>query len=124
MAVNVHQERDAMKVLVMEREATLRRSLAYLLERRGVHVDEGDLDEETLHRLEGDERYDAVLFNASPLGERRPSGELATRAPRGTKLVCFSDEEGRGSVDPSEVDAHLPFPFSSSELLGVLLGIK
>lgn len=113
-----------MKVLVMEKEAVLRRSLAYLLKRGGVAVDEADLDEASLLKLEKSQGYDAVVFNASPIGRRRPSGELAVRAPRGTRLVCFSDKDNRNAVEPSEVDAHLPFPFSSSELLGVLLGMK
>jgi hypothetical protein len=116
-----------MKVLVMEKQATLRRSLSYLLERRGVKVDESSLDESSLDDL--DERrfeqgYDAILFNGSPLGSRRPSSELSTRTPRGTRLICFSNDGHRDAVHPSEVDAHLPFPFSSSELLGVLLGSR
>jgi hypothetical protein len=114
-----------MKVLVMEGQATLRRSLSYLLKRRGVTVDESELDESSLDALD-DSRlgsgYDAILFNGSPLGARRPSSELSSRTPRGTRLICFSDDDHRGAVHPSEVDAHLPFPFSSSELLGVLLG--
>ncbi len=108
----------------MEKEAVLRQSLAYLLKRGGVVVEEADLDEASLMKLEKSKGYDAVVFNGSPIGPRRPSGELAVRAPRGTRLVCFSDKESRHAVDPSEVDAHLPFPFSSSELLGVLLSMK
>jgi DNA-binding response OmpR family regulator len=110
----------AMKVLVMEPQATLRRSLAYLLERQGVEVEESTL--EALEDTDWRDGYDAVLFNGSPLGRRRPSSELSARVPRGTKLICFSAETDRAAVRASEVDAHLPFPFSSSELLGVLLG--
>ena len=111
-----------MKVLVMEQRATLRRSLAYLLERQGVQVEETSL--EGLEDTDLENGYDAVLFNGSPLGARRPSSELSSRAPSGTRLICFSTADDRRAVHPSEVDAHLPFPFSSSELLGVLLGQK
>ena len=113
-----------MKVLVMEKETVLRHSLTYLLERRGLEVEETDLDEASMLKIEQSNGYDAIVFNGSPIEGRRPSSELAVRAPRGTRLVCFSDEEDRSSVNPMEVDAHLPFPFSSSELLGALLGMK
>jgi DNA-binding response OmpR family regulator len=111
-----------MKVLIMENEPSLRQMLAYVLERRGVEVEQctpEDLEERVENRA-----YDAIVFNARRRGAVRPAAELASRVAKGTRLVCFSAAGRDGdAVRPAEVDAHLPFPFSSSELLGALLGI-
>lgn len=110
-----------MKVLIMETEPSLRQMLAYLLERRGVNVEQCAPEEYEAHV--GRRDFDAIVFNARRCGALRPAGALAARVHKGTRLVCFSRDDDLDAVRPAEVDAHLPFPFSSSELLGALLGM-
>ena len=109
-----------MKVLVMDAEPSLREMLAYVLTRQGVDVDMCT-PEELDARVDTD-HYDAIVFNAHSEGQTQPPCDLSYRVGAETRLICF----GRNERDPAreeEVDAYLPFPFSSSELLGALLGL-
>lgn len=111
-----------MRVLLMEPELSLRQMLAFVMERQGLEVDHLPPDDLSDEHLE--EGYDAIVFNADRRCLGGAAGEITMKAPRGTRLVCFSRSADEMDIRPSEVDAHLPFPFSSSELLGALLGIR
>ena len=114
----------ALRVLVVDDEPMIRRTVVRMLTEAGVEIAEAASGGEVIARHRAGERYDVVLSDVRMPGGDGPTAarDVRARAPA-TRIVLMSGHAGALDLDePGLIDAFLPKPFTFEQLLAAVRG--
>jgi two-component system response regulator HydG len=111
----------AKRVLLVDDEPTLRRTLAILLERTGCIVDAVETGHEALEKVNGHE-YDLLItdLHMPAMNGDRLALEIKQLRPHLPVLLITAHPPQR---NPPKVDLVLPKPFSAQQLLEAVVAL-